>query len=202
MRHFIWPILLLALGAPDIERAVMENLCRNYPVENAQYVCDLSRLDLSRIPASDSVVVDGFGKDAPRGQMVARLSFFKEHKRVYQTAVSIKVGILRPVLVTSSSIRAEEPITGYKIETRDVASIDETPFERPGQLEGLVASHFIPAGRALVPSALKRPPTMKSGEPVRIDIRAAPSRSMPEEWLAKTAPGATVSRSSMSIREK
>jgi flagella basal body P-ring formation protein FlgA len=170
MRYFIWPLLLFAINGSDIEQAIMQNLNQNYPLEKAQYVCDFSHLNISNLPQSDSVAVDGFGKDNPRGQVAVRLSFFQQGKRVYQTAASIKIGVLEPVYVVARPIKSGEAITAEEltIETRDIASLDEVPVQSIDELTGMVSTRYLTPGKPLTVSSIQRPPTLKSGDHVRI----------------------------------
>lgn len=170
MRQFIFPLIIIALGGPNIEQTILSYLNSHYPQTSAQYVCDASTVNNLASADCDSVAVDGFGKDNPMGQVVVRLSFFKNGERIGKTSAGIRVGILKSVLVADAPIKAGEPLTSDKIriETRDVSISDDGPLETVDQASGMVASRHIPAGRILCLSAFKRPPTLSTGDHVTI----------------------------------
>ena len=176
MRHFLWPILLISISGSDVERSIVNYLNRYYPVENAQYVCDVSNIKIPEDSQIDSIAVDSFCKDNPKGQTVVRLSFYKDGLSALKTSVSVKIGILKPVLVTSQAIKAGESITSEKLmlETRDIAPSDESPILDTCRISGMVASRFMPAGRMLTASSLMQPPVIRSGDKVTIRYSQGP----------------------------
>jgi flagellar basal body P-ring formation protein FlgA len=170
MRHFLWPLLLITINAGDIQRDIVKYLDQYYPLENGQYICDASAVNFTSGMNYDSVAIDGFGKEPPRGLVVAKLSFYSAGKFINRSTVSIKIGIIKPVLVTSKIIKANESFTQDNVafQTRDVASLAESPLCDMGQLTGLVASHYLAAGQQLTPSMLMTPPVLKVGDHVEI----------------------------------
>jgi flagella basal body P-ring formation protein FlgA len=176
MRLFLLPFILFALTGADVEKAIMGHLNANYPVDGADYVCDFSRLDLDRLAEFDSVAVDGYGKDIPRGNVVVRLSFFENGQRIYRTAGTIKIGILKPVLTAAVSIKAGETADSSNVvaQLRDIASLDESTFESIERLGDVVASKFIPAGRIITGSSVSEPPVVNVGDIVEIRYSKGP----------------------------
>lgn len=170
MRLFLLPLILLALTGADIEETIMGHLNANYPVDDAEYVCDFSRLNLDRLPEFDSVAVDGYGKDIPRGNVVVRLSFFQNGGRIHRTAGTIKVGVLKHVLIAAVSVKAGETVDSNNVvfQLRDISSLDESAFESMAQLGEVIASRFIPAGRIITRSTVSEPPVVKIGDMVEI----------------------------------
>jgi flagella basal body P-ring formation protein FlgA len=176
MRFIFLPIILIALSGADIEKAVMADLNSHFPLTNSQYACDFSHLYLGVLPDYDSVTVDGYGKDVPKGQSVVRLSFFHAGERIHKSTGSIKIGILKTVLITTGPIKAGEQFTPDKLgtETRDIATLDEMPLEFSSMLQGKVATHFIPSGRILTASLAQEPPAIHIGDHVEIQITKGP----------------------------
>jgi flagella basal body P-ring formation protein FlgA len=170
MRIFLFPIILIAINSADVEQAVYNHLNKHFPLSRAEYVCDFSRLDLSRIPEADSVEINGYGKDMPKGQVVVFFSFYKEGKRVYRTNGTVRVGILSEVLTTSVPIKMGEPFTegNTRYEIRDIASVIDEPLESRDMYEGKVASKYIPSGKIITKSSLKTPPIVSPGDMVEI----------------------------------
>lgn len=176
MKFILLPIILIALNGSDIEKAVIADINSHFPLTNSQYACDFSHLYLGVLPDFDSVAIDGYGKDIPKGQTVVRLSFFHAGERVHKSTGSIKIGILKPVLITSGPIKAGDQFTSDRLstETRDIASLDEAPLESPSMLQGKVATHFIPSGRILTASLAQAPPAIHVGDHVEIQITKGP----------------------------
>jgi flagella basal body P-ring formation protein FlgA len=176
MRQFILPLILIAIGAPNIEETILSHLNQYYPIPKAQYVCDASNINTMNFPQYDSVAVDGFGKDNPSGQVVVRLSLFKNNERVQKLTSSVRIGIIKQVLVAVSPIRIGEQLTDEKVryETRDISLSEDGPLDSVAQVNGLVASHFIPIGRMLTMSAFKRLPTLSNGNHVNIRYSKGP----------------------------
>ncbi|UCC78323.1 MAG: flagellar basal body P-ring formation protein FlgA [Candidatus Zixiibacteriota bacterium] len=170
MRIFLLPFILFSINSADVEKAVLEHLYGHFPLQNADYVCDFSRLDISRIPEADSVEINGYGKERPKGQVVVFFSFFNKGERVYRTNGTVRVGILKEVLTASVPIKMGEPFTdentGYEI--RDIASSNDEPVELKDNISGKVASRFIPAGKIITLSSLKTPPVVSPGDVVEI----------------------------------
>ena len=104
MRLFLLPIVLIALTGADVEKTIMAHLNANYPVDGAEYVGDFSRLNLGQLAEFDSVAVDGYGKDIPRGNVVVNLSLFQNGERMHRTAGTVKIGILKQVLTAAVSM--------------------------------------------------------------------------------------------------
>jgi flagella basal body P-ring formation protein FlgA len=176
MHHFLWPLLLISISGADVQREILSYLEQHYPLQNGQYICDISAVNTSVDASYDSVAIDGFGKENPRGIVVARLSYYSDGKPVNRVSVSVKIGILKPVLVTTSIIKANEPIDPARVtfETRDIAGAGEIPLSELDQLTGMVASHYIPAGRAITNSMIMVPPTLKMGDRVIIKYSRGP----------------------------
>ncbi len=176
MRLFLLPLILLALTGADVEEAIMGHLNANYPVDDAEYICDFSRLNLDRLPEFDSVAVDGYGKDIPRGNVVVRLSFLQNGGRIHRTAGTIKVGVLKHVLTAAVSIKAGEAVDSNNVvfQLRDISSMDESAFESMAQLGEVIASRFIPAGRIITRSTVSEPPVVKIGDMVEIHYSKGP----------------------------
>jgi len=176
MRHFLWPLLLISLSSADVQRTILSYLEQKYPLQSGQYICDASAANIPVDANYDSVAVDGFGRDNPRGLVVARLSYYSGGKPVSKASVSVKIGILQPVLVTKTIIKANEPIGSEMVgfETRDIAAAGEIPIGDFKQLDGKVAAHYIPAGRALTSSMLMIPPTMRAGDRITIKFVRGP----------------------------
>lgn len=170
MRIFLLPLILFSINSADVERAVFDHLNNHFPLQNADYVCDFSRLDLSRVPEADSVEINGYGKEKPKGQVVVFFSFFNKGERVYRTNGTVRIGILKEVLTASVPIKMGEPFTddntGYEI--RDIASSNNEPLESRDMVSGKVASRYIPAGKIITVSLLKTPPVVSPGDVVEI----------------------------------
>jgi flagella basal body P-ring formation protein FlgA len=176
MRHFLWPLLLISISAGDVQREIVRYLEQYYPLQSGQYICDAAAVNIAASSGYDSVAIDGFGKDVPQGLVVAKLSFYSDSKLIDRKNVSVKIGIIRPELVTSRIIRANEPITvdNVTFQSRDVACAGEQPLWDMAQTDGMVASHFLPAGRLLASSMIMTPPTMKVGDNVIIKYSHGP----------------------------
>ena len=176
MRFILLPIILIALNGADIEKVIIADLNSRFPLTNSQYACDFSHLYLGVLPDYDSVAVDGYGKDVPKGQTVVRLSFFHAGERVHKSTGSIKVGIVKLVLITTGPIKAGEQFSSDRLstETRDISTLDEMPLESPTVLQGKVATHFIPSGRMLTASLAQAPPAIHVGDHVEIQITKGP----------------------------
>jgi flagella basal body P-ring formation protein FlgA len=176
MRHFLWPLLLISISAGDVQREIIKYLEQFYPLQSGQYICDAAAVNIVPNSGYDSVAVDGFTKDIPQGLVVAKLSFYSGGKLIKQNNVSVKIGIIKPVLVTSRIIKANELITADNVtfQTRDVASAGETPLCDMALTSGMVASHYLPAGRSLTYSMIMTPPTMKVGDNVTIKYSRGP----------------------------
>lgn len=176
MRYFLWPLLLISFSSSDVQRTIISYLEQHYPLQSGQYICDASAVNIPANCGYDSVAVDGFGKDNPRGLVVAKLSYFSDGKPVSKASVSVRIGILKPVLVTTSIIKSNELISPDKVtfETRDIAAAGELPLSELTQLNNMVAAHYIPAGRALTNSMLMIPPTMRVGDKVTIKYTRGP----------------------------
>ena len=170
MRLFLLPIVLIALTGADVEKTIMAHLNANFPVDGAEYVGDFSRLNLGSLAEFDSVAVDGYGKDIPRGNLVMRLSFFQNGERIHRTAGTVKIGILKQVLTAGVSIKAGEEIDPSMVvlQLRDVSPLDESAFESTKQLGEVVASRYIPAGRIITKSSVSQPPVVNIGDIVKI----------------------------------
>jgi flagella basal body P-ring formation protein FlgA len=176
MRHFLWPLLLISFSAGDVQREIVKYLEQYYPLQGGQYICDAAAVNIAPNSAYDSVAVDGFGKDIPQGLVVAKLSFYSDGILIDRENVSVKIGIIKPVLVTSRIIRANEPITADNVtfQSRDVASVSEPPICDIAQTSGMVATHYLPVGRSLTNSMIMTPPTMKVGDNVTIKYSHGP----------------------------
>lgn len=170
MRLFLLPIVLIALTGADVEKTIMAHLNANFPVDGAEYVGDFSRLNLGPLAEFDSVAVDGYGKDIPRGNLVMRLSFFQNGERIHRTAGTVKIGILKQVLTAGVSIKAGEEIDPSMVvlQLRDVSPLDESAFESTKQLGEVIASRYIPAGRIITKSSVSEPPVVNIGDIVKI----------------------------------
>lgn len=170
MRLFLLPIVLIALTGADVEKTIMAHLNANFPVDGAEYVGDFSRLNLGSLAEFDSVAVDGYGKDIPRGNLVMRLSFFQNGERMHRTAGTVKIGILKQVLTAAVSIKAGEAIEPgmLALQTRDISPLDESAFESKDQLSELIASRYIPAGRIITKSSVSESPVVNIGDIVKI----------------------------------
>ncbi len=170
MRLFLLPIVLIALTGADVEKTIMAHLNANFPVDGAEYVGDFSRLNLGPLAEFDSVAVDGYGKDIPRGNLVMRLSFFQNGERIHRTAGTVKIGILKQVLTAGVSIKAGEEIDPSMVvlQSRDVSPLDESAFESTKQLGEVIASRYIPAGRIITKSSVSEPPVVNIGDIVKI----------------------------------
>ncbi len=170
MKIFLLPFVLISITSANMERAVLDHLNKYYPVTDAEYVCDFSRINTSRIPESDSVAVDGYGKENPRGQVVVYFSYFNNGKRVFKTNGTVRVGLLKRTLISTAPIKSGAPFTAenLKYETRDIASSDGNLFSHKEELIGMVASKFIPAGRVITRSDSKKAPLVTRGDMVRI----------------------------------
>ena len=170
MKIFLLPLLLIALSDADIEKTISDHINSRYPLDNAEYVCDFSRLNIPKMDRFDSVAVDGYGKNAPAGNTVVRLSFYKDGSRIYSSAGTIKVGILKKVLTSKTPIRAGVLITADMIgsETRDISYIDESVFESFENLGEVIAARYIPPGRIITGSLVAEPPLVVPGDMVEI----------------------------------
>jgi predicted transcriptional regulator with HTH domain len=109
VRHFLLPIVLVSLGSADIERAILQYLNSHYPLSGAEYVCELTGAAQVQLEF-DSVSVEGFGKENPGGQTTARLNFQIKGERIKSSAIGVRIGILKQVLVASQPIGACEKI--------------------------------------------------------------------------------------------
>lgn len=176
MRLFLLPFVLFAMTGTDVEESIMGHLKANYPVDGAEYVCDFSRLNLNRLTEFDSVAVDGYGKDIPRGNVVVRLSFFQKGERLHRTAGTVKIGILKQVLTAAVSVKVGETIDPGKValQLRDISSLDQSTFESLDQLGDVIASRFIPAGRIITGSSVSEPPVVSIGDIVKIHYNKGP----------------------------
>jgi flagella basal body P-ring formation protein FlgA len=185
MRYFLWPILLIAAGV-DVEGVIIKYLNQYYPVENAQYVCDISRLSPVDITGFDSVGVDGFGKDCPKGQVVVRLSYYKDGLASYKAAASVNIGILKPVIVAGRAIKPGEALDADKLglETRNIAELSDAPIEAAEAIRGMIASHFIPAGRIITSTSIQMPPALITGDHIMIKYSRG-SLTLSTEGIAK-----------------
>ncbi len=166
------PFIIIALNNADIEKTILSNLNQRFPLTNAQYVCDFSRLNLTNMPVSDSVAIDGYGKDKPKGLVVIRLSFFRNGERVFKTAGTVNVGILKKVMSAAMPIKGGEKLTTDKIifETRDVSSLNDASLDSLPQLDGKIAAKFIQSGATLTASMLASPPLVNPGDQVEIQF--------------------------------
>lgn len=176
MKTFLLPLILISLNGADIERYVIDCLQSRYPVDGGQYVCDFSTMNFNSLSEFDSVAIDGFGKEPPRGPVVARLSLYKSGERAQKLMGVIKVAVLKRVLTCISPIKAGEPFMENKVEmqTKDIASIDETPLENTVQLQGFVAARYLASGKPLTPSCLQAPSALHAGDRVEIIFSSGP----------------------------
>ncbi len=170
MKIFLYPLVLISLGAADIERAVTDHLKAHYPLEKAEYICDFSRLNLRQVPEFDSVAIDGYGKDLPRGQVVVRFSFFNRGERIYKTNGTVKVGILKNVLTASTPIKSGMPLDMENLifQQRDISELNEEPLVLSEQLINKVALNYIPSGRIITASLAGDHPAVRPGDKVEI----------------------------------
>ena len=170
MRHFLWPLLLISIGAGDVQRDIVKYLEQYYPLDSGQYVCDAAAVNFTSEMNYDSVAIDGFGKEPPRGLVVAKLSFYSAGKLINRSNISVKIGIIKPVLVTSKIIKADEPVTRENVsfQMRDIAGYSDQPLCELEQLSGMVASHYLASGREITKSMIMMPPAMKIGDKVEI----------------------------------
>ena len=170
MNLFLFSLILISISPAKVERAVLDHLNNHFPLTSAEYVCDFSRLNLDRVPASDSVEITGYGKEVPRGQVVVFFSFFKEGDRVYKTNGTVRVGVLKEVLTSSVPIKPGEPISKDNVgfEIRDIASENDEPLASIDELLGKVASKYIPSGKILLKSSVRMPPVVSPGDVVNI----------------------------------
>ncbi|GEM_PF-1728362 len=173
MKIFLIPIVLFSITTADVEQAVLNHLNAHYPVFDAEYVCDFSRIDLSKIPEYDSVSVDGYGKENPKGQVVVYFSYFKNGSNVYKTNGTVRVGVLKKVLTSTVPVKSGMPFSSdnIKYETRDIARVYEEPFSSEEELLGMVASKYIPSGRIITKSLAKITPVVSKGEMLRVLYR-------------------------------
>lgn len=173
MKIFLLPIVLFSITTADVEQAVLDHLNAHYPVQDAEYVCDFSRINLSRIPESDSVAVDGYGKENPKGQVVVYFSYFKNGNRVYKTNGTVRVGVLKRVLISTVPVKSGMSFSSdnIKYETRDIARAFEEPFNSEEKLFRMVASKYIPPGRIITKSLAKMRPVVSKGERLRVLYR-------------------------------
>ena len=176
MKILLLPLILLTVSQHDVERAVMSHLNGHFPLSDAEYVCDFSRIDYSRLsdgPAgieTDSVAVDGYGKEKPEGQVVVFFSLFKDGQKVGRTNGTVRVGILKKVMTSAVPIKSGDPITLENViyEIRDIASTSDEPVISDQETTGKVASRFIPAGKIVTRTMLKDPPLINPGDQVEI----------------------------------
>lgn len=173
MKFFLLPLVLFALSDADVEKTISEHLNSRYPVENAEYICDFSRLNLTGIDKFDSVAIDGYGKDIPRGNTVVRLSFFNDGSRTRTTAGTIKVGLLKEVLTSKTPIKTGDLITADMVapQLRDIAGIKESVFDSIDMLGEVVATRYIPPGRILTGTLVAEPPVVVPGDMVEIRFK-------------------------------
>ncbi len=173
MNFFLLPLVLFALSDADVEKTISEHLNSRYPVENAEYICDFSRLNLTGIDKFDSVAIDGYGKDIPRGNTVVRLSFFNDGSRTRTTAGTIKVGLLKEVLTSRAPIKTGDLITADMVapQLRDIAGIKESVFDSIDMLGEVVATRYIPPGRILTGTLVAEPPVVVPGDMVEIRFK-------------------------------
>ncbi len=176
MRLFLLPFVLFSMTGADVEKSIMGHLEANYPLDGAEYACDFSRLNLNRLTEFDSVAVDGYGKDIPRGNVVVRLSLFQKGERIHRTAGTVKIGVLKQVLTAAVSVKAGEAIDPGKValQLRDISSLDQSTFESLDQLGNMIASRFIPAGRIITGSSVSEPPVVSIGDVVKIHYNKGP----------------------------
>lgn len=186
MRLFLLPLILITFGRPDVEKAVTNYLNDRYPLPSAEYVCDFSRMNISRLDRFDSVAVDGFGKEIPRGNVVVRLSFFNKGSRAYQTAATLKIGVLKEVLISKIAIKAGEIITAdmVAVELRDIAAVDGGVFDSIGQIGNSAAARYIAPGRIITGSMLTRPAAISAGDMVQIHFQKG-SLSLTTKGIAR-----------------
>jgi len=172
VRHFLLPFLIVAIGNAEIEQAILKYLSEHFPLANAQYVCEFPGVAIHSGDA-DSMAIDGFGKENPRGRTTVRLSFYRQGEMTRSSVIGVKIGVLKPVLVASTAIFANSPIPLEKVkfETRDISEIDEETLDNVGRLEGKVSSRFIPAGRILTISETKATPTIRKGDRVNLILK-------------------------------
>jgi len=170
MKIFLLPLVLISISASNVEKAVLDHLNNHFPIADAEYVCDFSRLDLSRVPESDSVAINGYGKDKPEGQVVVFFSFYNDGERVYKTNGTVRVGILKKVLISAVPVKSGEPFTeeNLEYETRDIALIGDEPVKSKKELSGKVASKYIPSGKIITRSSAKSAPVVTPGDMVGI----------------------------------
>ncbi len=170
MRIFLLPIILISITSADVEKAVLDHLNGHFPLSDAEYVCDFSRMDLSRVPEADSVDITGYGKERPRGQVVVFFSFFNKGERVYKTNGTVRVGILKRVLTSAIPIKPGEPFSeeNVRYEIRDIASVINEPVVSTEETSDKIASKYIPSGKIITRSSLKTPPVVSPGDMVEI----------------------------------
>ncbi|MEE9554272.1 MAG: flagellar basal body P-ring formation chaperone FlgA [candidate division Zixibacteria bacterium] len=176
MKLFLLPLVLFGLIDADVEKVITNHLNIHYPIENAEYVCDFSRLRFKDTNKFDSVAVDGYGKDIPAGNTVVRLSFFKDGSREHTSAGTIKIGILKEVLTSKAPIKAGEIISEDMVATqiRDIAQIKELVFDSVDMLGEVVATRYIPPGRIITGSSVAEPPVVVPGDMVEIRYKKGP----------------------------
>jgi len=176
MKLLLLPLLMISINGSDVEKAVMDNLNDNFPLVDAEYLCDFSRLNTAKIDRYDSVAVDGFGKDLPRGNVVVRFSFFKDGTRAQMTAGTVKVGIIKKVLTLRSPVKAGEKITEDMVAQQfmDIAPLNENVFGSFEQLGEVVAVRYIPPGRILTRSSVTKQPVVVPGDIVDIKYKKGP----------------------------
>jgi len=170
MKIFLLPIILISITSGDVEKAVLDHLNSHFPLYDAEYVCDFSRLDLSRVPQADSVAINGYGKEKPKGQVVVFFSFYNKGERVYRINGTVRVGILKKVLTASVPIKMAEPFTkkNTRHEIRDIALNNDEPAVSKEEILDKIASKYIPSGKIITKSLLKTPPVVSRGDMVEI----------------------------------
>jgi len=170
MNLFLLPLILINLSNVDVENAILTNLNTVYTLKDSEYICDFSRLNIPKDLQFDSVVVDGYGKDTPSGITVVRLAYYRDNERIYANASSIRIAIIKKVLVASRNIKIGEKLdsTNAYFENRDISSMDDNPIISFEFCDHKVASRFITKGSILNNSLLTRPSDIKSGERVEI----------------------------------
>jgi flagella basal body P-ring formation protein FlgA len=170
MNFFLLPLILINLSNVDVENAILSNLNTVYSLKNSEYVCDFSRLNIPKDLQFDSVVVDGYGKDTPSGITVVRLAYYRDNERIYANASSIRIAIIKEVLVASRNIKIGEKLdsTNVYFENRDISALDDNPITSYDFCDRKVASRFIAKGLIIVNSLLAHPSDIKSGARVEI----------------------------------
>jgi len=188
MRIFLLPLILMAVSAPDIERTIVEHLNRHFPLAESEYLCDFSRLNIPEANQFDSVAVDGYGKDIPKGNTVVRYSLFKDGVREKMCAGTVKIGIIKEVLVTTTPVKTGERITSDMFVKRpmDIAAADDNVFDSIESLGEVVAVRYIPPGRIITGSLVSEPPVVVPGDIVDIKYESG-SLSLTARGIVKKA---------------